>query len=489
MEAPAPAPARASLRLRRLPLPRRPSSPPALALALALALVLVLLLAAVNLAAARASVRAIRLSSSLRLLRAAPRLGLNLKLTMTGRLHSTASTSGSTSISKGRAQAAEASPRASVVPATEDQLRRAGEVLRGGGLVAFPTETVYGLGASAWDEEAVLSIFKAKGRPRTDPLIVHVTDFSAALKVVSLQGPSGPELGRILQFLGDSFWPGPLTLVAKASHLVPDAVTASTGFVGVRCPSHPIARSLLQHAAVPVCAPSANRFGHVSPTTAEHVMHDLASEPVTILDGGGGSMSCSVGIESTVARVDADGKTVTVLRRGAISPEALAAQLLRAMPGFDGWSVQEISPAQARATAIRDESQPQVAPGQLLKHYAPDVDAYLVASSSSGSEQKQLSVEEGTVVIDFGGRMLWCKSHSNVVGYRDLSPESSPVEAAKCLFDTLRWAENVPGANRVLLVECPTAPEEAQGDAGMAAAVNDRLFRAASGRYHVVRTL
>mmetsp|Transcript_816 Transcript_816/g.2620 ORF Transcript_816/g.2620 Transcript_816/m.2620 type:complete len:273 (-) Transcript_816:267-1085(-) len=198
------------------------------------------------------------------------------------------------------------SPRAMAASSTAprpgrliDSLDEAASALRGGRLVAFPTETVYGLGADAFNEASVASIFTVKGRPRSDPLIVHVASAGAAEALVRL-GPAGLELMRRLTA---SFWPGPLTLVAPAVPELPSAVTSGSGYVGVRVPEHALARELLQRAAVPVAAPSANRFGHVSPTRAQHVMDDLAHHPIFVLDAPPADC-CGVGIESTVVKID-----------------------------------------------------------------------------------------------------------------------------------------------------------------------------------------
>ncbi|MGH7647660.1 MAG: L-threonylcarbamoyladenylate synthase, partial [Gemmatimonadaceae bacterium] len=173
-----------------------------------------------------------------------------------------------------------------------DIVRRAGDVLRGGGLVAFPTETVYGLGANALDASAVARIFSAKGRPTYDPLIVHVMNVSGA-RAVAREWPDTAER------LAAVFWPGPLTVVVPKQPFVPDIVTAGLDTVAVRVPSHPVARAILEAAAVPIAAPSANRFTEVSPTRAEHVARTLGDRVDLIIDGG----PTTVGIESTVVDV------------------------------------------------------------------------------------------------------------------------------------------------------------------------------------------
>ncbi|CAN0333530.1 unnamed protein product, partial [Discosporangium mesarthrocarpum] len=173
--------------------------------------------------------------------------------------------------------------KATIFLPTAKGIQEAAERLRHGGLVAFPTETVYGLGADARDEAAVRRIFSVKGRPLTDPLIVHVPTLEAALDLLYLDG----EGLQVFRKLAEQFWPGALTLIGRAKDSLPSCVTAETGFVGVRCPSHPLAQQLLEVSGVPIAAPSANRFGHVSPTTAQHVLSDLGTADIGVLDGEG----------------------------------------------------------------------------------------------------------------------------------------------------------------------------------------------------------
>ena len=228
-----------------------------------------------------------------------------------------------------------------------DQIKHAAELLRSGKLVAFPTETVYGLGANALDAKAVARVFEAKGRPSTSPIIVHVSDRAMIERVAS----SWPETARIL---ADRFWPGPLTLVVPKMSEVPDIVTAGLPTVGVRMPAHPVALALIEAAQVPIAAPSANRFTGISPTTAEHVRRSLGDRADYILDGG----PCPVGIESTVLSLVNE---IPVLLR----------------PG--GISRQQIEDLIGLITSL--EQQPQgahPAPGMHPRHYSPRTALYLV---------------------------------------------------------------------------------------------------------------
>jgi len=231
-------------------------------------------------------------------------------------------------------------------PASPDRaaLQPAADRLRAGGLVAFPTETVYGLGANALEAAAVRRIFEAKGRPATDPLIVHIAQPDALPGLVV----DIPDAARIL---AERFWPGPLTLVLRRSAAVPDEVTAGLATVAVRIPSHPIAHALLELAAIPVAAPSANLFSRPSPTRAKHVVDDLGDRIDVVVDGG----STTLGIESTV--IDLTSEAPTILRPGAVTLEAIR----RVLPS-----------AVSRTSAAADDRRDGMpSPGLLDTHYSP----------------------------------------------------------------------------------------------------------------------
>ncbi|HLB92004.1 MAG TPA: L-threonylcarbamoyladenylate synthase [Terriglobales bacterium] len=241
----------------------------------------------------------------------------------------------------------------SVMPdrATTGEIDRAAQLLRAGRLVAFPTETVYGLGANALDADAVARIFAVKRRPATSPLIVHVASIEMARSLAAVW----PE---IADRLAQKFWPGPLTLVVEKQSAIPDIVTAGLSTVGLRMPAHPVAQALIKAAAIPLAAPSANRFTELSPTIAEHVRHALGSEIGTevdcVLDGG----PCQVGIESTVLSLV--GPVPALLRPGAISRAELEAV---------------VGPV---VSATEVQSGPHPAPGMHLRHYSPRTKLFLV---------------------------------------------------------------------------------------------------------------
>jgi L-threonylcarbamoyladenylate synthase len=229
---------------------------------------------------------------------------------------------------------------------SEEEIARAAQIIRRGGLVAFPTETVYGLGANALDPEAVARIFEVKRRPLASPLIVHVSDEAMARTLTA----DWPERAHQL---AKRFWPGPLTLVLKKGEIVPDLVTAGLDSVAVRVPNHPVALELIRLAGVPIAAPSANRFTEISPTTAAHVRHSLGDTIDILLDGG----ATDVGIESTVATLRRD--PPMVLRPGMISQQDL--EEATGVP----WDLEEDTPHIVES------------PGQHARHYAPRTPFYV----------------------------------------------------------------------------------------------------------------
>ncbi len=322
-----------------------------------------------------------------------------------------------------------------VVPATADNVAAAAARLRAGGLVAFPTETVYGLGADASDPVAVRRIYAAKGRPAGHPVIVHLLD-ARDLEHWAREIPEGARR------LATAFWPGPLTLILRRHAKVDDAVTGGQDSVGLRVPAHPVARALLAAFVAAggrgIAAPSANRFGHVSPTRAEHVAADLGSAVDMILDGG----ACALGIESTIVAFVAD--EPTLLRPGGIGLEALTQVLGRA-------------PRRADADAPR-------ASGTLAVHYAPRTIAHLVSAGTLMAEIEQRTEHDEVVAVlarscprpaDFDGR--WIAAPADAAGY------------ARALYASLRELDTA-GADTIL-VEAP--PDEAPW-----LAVRDRLARA-----------
>ena len=311
-----------------------------------------------------------------------------------------------------------------LLPATPEGLTDAATLLAAGELVAFPTETVYGLGGDARSDIACARIFAAKGRPQFNPLIVHVPDLAAA-RVFA-------EVGEAAERLSAAFWPGPLTLVLplrEGSGLSP-LVTAGLGTVAVRVPAHPLAQALLRAFGGPLAAPSANPSGKVSPTRAAHVMAGLAGRIAAVIDGG----DCAVGVESTILGLAGE---PTLLRPGGLPVEALEACL-------------------GMALATGGDAAKPSAPGQLASHYAPGAALRLEVTAP----------EPGDVWIGFGP----CANAALT-----LSETGDLVEAAANLFHLLREADALAGpGGRIAVAPVP--------ERGLGRAMNDRLRRAAAPR-------
>jgi len=303
-------------------------------------------------------------------------------------------------------------------------IARAAECLRGGGLVALPTETVYGLGADARDDHAVARIYAAKGRPGFNPLIVHLPDAERAFAY----GRANDEARR----LADAFWPGPLSMVLPRVDSAGLSLLVSAGLpsVALRVPSHPVARDLLLAFGGPIAAPSANPSGRISATTAQHVLDHLGGQVDLVLDAG----PCAVGLESTV--VDLTGPVPTLLRPGGLPVEALEEVLGRTL-----------------ASAGSDDAAPR-SPGMLTQHYAPRAKVRLDAQAAHPDE----------LLLGFGG---------TPGAALDLSPAGDLVEAAANLFAHLHRLDAA-GAATIAVAPIP--------ERGLGLAINDRLRRAAAGR-------
>jgi L-threonylcarbamoyladenylate synthase len=314
-------------------------------------------------------------------------------------------------------------------PAGPPPIAEAAAQLRAGKLVAFPTETVYGLGGDATSDRAVARIFDAKGRPRFNPLIIHVPDAEAAKRLV--------EFSAEARRLADLFWPGPLTLVLRRRPDCPVSLLASAGLdtLAVRVPGHPLAQALLRAVGRPIAAPSANRSGRISPTRAEHVQAELGDRVALVLDGG----PCRVGLESTV--LDMTSEPPTLLRPGGVTREALEGVL---------------GPI-ARAPSLEDSSAP-ASPGMLASHYAPSRPVRLDALDPAPDE----------AWLGFGAVPPGARTPD-----LQLSATGDAIEAAAALFAALRALDRPPFTG-IAVMPIP--------ETGLGAAINDRLRRAAAPR-------
>ena len=330
---------------------------------------------------------------------------------------------------------------------TARDVDRAAAILRAGGLVGIPTETVYGLGANGLDPDAVAHIFQAKGRPQDNPLILHI--------------PSADHLERYCQEIPDSayalaeaYWPGPLTMILRRKPIVPDVVTAGLDTVGMRCPSHPVCRAILEAADVPVAAPSGNTSGRPSPTTAAHMWEDMDGKIDAIVDGG----PCSVGVESTI--VDLTETPPRLLRPGGITLEQLEKVLGEVA----------VDPAVTRLMGAGERPR---APGMKYRHYAPRAPVTVVA----GDPQKSAAYiaahagrEDGVICFDefaplFGGQEV-----------EKLGPAADKGEQARHIFDALRAFDHT--QVKAIWAQCPDP-------AGLGLAITNRLNKAAG--FHVVQ--
>jgi L-threonylcarbamoyladenylate synthase len=317
-----------------------------------------------------------------------------------------------------------------VLTADAAAIAEAARLLAAGGLVAFPTETVYGLGANAADGAAVARLYAAKGRPSFNPLIAHVASAAAARKLARFDAAAAR--------LADALWPGPLTLVLPktAGCLVADLATAGLDSIAVRVPAHPVAQDILREFGGPVVAPSANPSGHVSPTTAAHVLADLDGRVDLIVDGG----TTPVGVESTIiACLD----TPALLRPGGITREAIERVLGQPL---------------ADASALSTAKNAPLAPGMLESHYAPRTPLRLDVRA----------VAPGEALLAFGPQLAEGAARATKV--LNLSARGDPIEAAASLFLHLRALDAL-GATAIAVMPIP--------DEGLGEAINDRLRRAA----------
>ncbi len=321
-----------------------------------------------------------------------------------------------------------------ILTTTDTDIARAAALLKGGGLVAFPTETVYGIGANALDGDAVQKIFAAKGRPSDNPLIVHIADAAQLAPLVR-------EIPENAQKLMDAFWPGPLTIVMKKSSLIPEFVSAGLDTVGIRIPKSETALRLLRACAMPVAAPSANTSGKPSPTNAKRVSDDLSGRIDAIIDGG----SCDVGVESTV--IDCSTAVPHLLRPGGVTYEQLTEVLGTVVQSFGGHS----------------EGQTPKSPGMKYKHYAPSAQVVVVTDDFEGYVLKNAPKYQkaGVITRSLGAFPVNCEVR--LFG-------SSPKEYAANLFEHLRSLDDA-GAEIIFAedIDCK----------GLNLATRNRLHRAA----------
>ena len=333
-----------------------------------------------------------------------------------------------------------------LVKADETSLHRAADIIRGGGLVGFPTETVYGLGADATNAIAVAKIFDLKKRPRFDPIIVHVASPEEAKALWTETLPLAEKLIH-------HFWPGPLTIVLPKTSVVPGIVTSGRPTVAVRMPASEIARSLISRTGVPIAAPSANQFGRPSPTNGRAVLQEFGHGLEMILDGG----STPIGVESTVVTIEKD--EIVILRPGGVSLENLRDRF-------------------PRVTYLKKSAGEMISPGMLPKHYAPTTPIYLLQKEVPTSHPNVKKFKMGECAFLTIGRSTR-NFHQRDFGHlENLSHRGDLVEAAARFFETIRKLENM--AYTAIIAD--SIPEE-----GLGVALMDRLTRASSGTAYILK--
>jgi L-threonylcarbamoyladenylate synthase len=359
-----------------------------------------------------------------------------------------------------------------IYPVSEASLNLAAEAIRKGELAAFPTETVYGLGGDAFNPRALAEIFRAKGRPRFDPLIVHIACLEALEKVADLSALD-PQARETAARLTREFWPGPLTLVLPKQDSIPGLATSGLATVAVRFPAHPAAQQLILLSTGAVAAPSANRFGRLSPTRAEHVAEQLGDQVGIILDGG----PSAVGLESTV--LDLTETPPRILRPGGLSRERLES-LLGPLPG----PIQEHPPLPGESRSPGELRSPGDlrSPGLLSSHYAPQTPLYLHDHQEMSAQPWE--EDAGYLFFSSRSRSLWAaRNHSPLSGENSktleslslecLSKEGNTLEAAMNLFEALHRLDKL----GLRCIHAEKAPPESLGEA-----INDRLNRASAPR-------
>lgn len=329
----------------------------------------------------------------------------------------------------------------------KDNISRAAAVIKEGGIVAFPTETVYGLGASAFDEQAVAKIFLSKGRPQDNPLIAHVDSLPMARSIA--------EFNDVAEQLADAFWPGPLTMVLPVRG-IPASVTAGLDTVGVRMPDSDAALSLISASGVPIAAPSANKSGSPSPTCAEHVRRDFGDE-LLILDAG----ECCIGVESTV--VDLTGKVPVILRPGAVTTDM----------------IKEVAGDAKVACASFDDKGPPPSPGMKYRHYAPKAAMTVVEGTVLSVAEAIKFLYDKDIKKGDNPVIMASRENKRHYGKRDALVTGSaaePREAAKSLYSLLREADDR-GSTSIYFEAIPKD--------GIGFAVMNRVYKAAA--YNIVK--
>ena len=333
---------------------------------------------------------------------------------------------------------------------TEQKLQQAAEIIKRGGLLGIPTETVYGLGANGLNETAVANIFKAKGRPQDNPLILHIPDVGWLDRYCTDIPPSA-------YTLANKFWPGPMTIILKRKPIVPDVVTAGLDTVGMRCPDHALCRKIIAAADIPVAAPSGNTSGRPSPTTAAHMLEDMEGKIDAIMEGG----PCGVGVESTI--IDLTCQPPRLLRPGGVTLEQLQEVL------------GEVAVDEAVTRILKEGEKPR-APGMKYRHYAPQAPVTVF----TGEPEKAATfmtdyVQPGDGVICFEEFVRLFAERTDPALICSLGPAADKGEQARRVFDALRKFDHTPAS--AIWAQCPDV-------SGIGLAIANRLNKAAG--FHII---
>ena len=369
-----------------------------------------------------------------------------------------------------------------VLPPTDENIKICADFIKKGGIVGMPTETVYGLAANSFDINACFKIFEYKGRPLTDPLIVHVCSLEMVKKITIID----KEIEPLLKLLTKHFWPGPLTIVLKANlNLLSKKILAGHDTVGIRFPNNDIAKKLIEYSDVPIAAPSANKFCHISPVNPYHVFEDFKEFPVKILNGGVSQFR----MESTVIQIQKNEKKIFVFRLGAASPDDIK-KVLDTDENFKDYkieclakkikiSTEELKKIHENKNIDNSVTINQEAPGQFLKHYSPKLETFLYSGDNIDDYIVELNVSDKMIFIDY--KEIMFKKFNGVKGvnknnFLELSKFGDGNVAMKNFYNFLHEAENVPNMKYIIIIDL----EKYMDEHSHKLTLLDRMWKASS---------
>ena len=365
---------------------------------------------------------------------------------------------------------------------TDENIKLCAEYIKKGGIVGMPTETVYGLAANAFNIETCYKIFEYKGRPLTDPLIVHVSSIEMAKKIIIMN----QEIEPVFNLLIKNFWPGPLTIVLKANlNLLSTKILAGNDTVGIRFPINPIANKLIALSDVPIAAPSANKFSHISPVNPYHVFEDFKEFPVKILNGGE-SQFC---MESTVMKICYEEKKLLIFRLGAVSPDDLKT-VLNTDERFKDYKIEclakKIKVSNEELKKIKEQKSKdnsltinQDAPGQFLKHYSPKLETYLYSGDDIKEYLEEIEINDNMVFIDYKEIMknkFLGKKGIKENNFLELAKDGDANKVMQNFYNYLHEAEKLEGMKYIIIIDL----EKYMNDNSHKLTLLDRMWKASS---------